>query len=85
MSDRFAGVPRGRALRGSSAIAEYMLGDPDASEIVCALPRDEFGLVTLGRDLTGFTGWIDFALAARAQAGRGRRRVTAAVTSTGTT
>jgi hypothetical protein len=60
----------------SRAIAEYLLGDPDASEIVCALPRDEFGFVRLGRDLTGFTGWIDFALAARAQAGKGRRRAT---------
>ena len=76
MSDRFDGVARGRALRGSRAIAEYLLGDPDASEIVCALPRAEFGFVTLGRDLTGFTGWIDFALAARARAGKGRRRAT---------
>jgi hypothetical protein len=76
MSDRFVGVARGRALRGSRAIAEYVLGDRDASEIVCALPRDEFGFVRLGRDLTGFTGWIDFALAARARAGKGRRRAT---------
>jgi hypothetical protein len=63
-------------LRGSRAIAEYLLGDPDASEIVCALPRDEFGIVMLGRDLTGFTGWLDAALAARARAGKGRRRAT---------
>jgi hypothetical protein len=76
MSDRFVGMPRGRALRGSRAIAEYMFDNPEAAEIVCALPRDEFGFVTLGRDLTGFTGWIDFALAARAQAGKGRRRTT---------
>ena len=78
MSDRyrFAGVARGRPLRGSRAIAEYLLGDPDASEIVCALPRDEFGIVMLGRDLTGFTGWLDAALAARARAGKGRRRAT---------
>jgi hypothetical protein len=39
MSDRFDGVARGRALRGSRAIAEYLLGDPDASEIVCASSR----------------------------------------------
>jgi hypothetical protein len=77
MSDRFLGVPRGRALRGSRVIAEYLLGDPDASEIVCALPRDEFGFIMLGRDLTGFTGWIDFALAARAQVGKERRRASA--------
>ncbi len=80
MSDRFVGVARGRPLRGSRAIAEYVLGDPDASEIVCALPRDEFGFVRLGRDLTGFTGWIDFALAARARVCKGRRRPT--ITST---
>jgi hypothetical protein len=71
---RFAGVARGRALRGSRAIAEYLLSDPDASEIVCSLPRDEFGLVMLGRDLTGYSGWIDAAVAARARAGKGRRR-----------
>jgi hypothetical protein len=82
MSDRFARVPRGRALPGSRAIAEYMFNDPEKSETVCALPRDEFGFVMLGRDLTGFTGWIDFALAARAQASKGRRRGTAAVAST---
>jgi hypothetical protein len=78
VSDRFRGVDRGRALRGSRAIAAYLLGDPDASEVVCALPRDEFGIVLLGRDLTGFTGWIDFALAARARTGKGRRRATIA-------
>jgi hypothetical protein len=82
MSDRFTGIPRGRALRGSRAIAEYMLDDPDASEIVCALPGDEFGFVILGRDLTGFTGWIDHALAVRARTGKGRRRGTAAVATT---
>ena len=80
MSDRFAGIPRGRALRGSRAIAEYLLGDPDASEIVCALPGDEFGFVILGR-LTGFTGWIDHALAVRARTGKGCRRGTPAVTT----
>ena len=74
--NRFAGVARGQALRGSRAIAEYLLGDADASEIVCALPRDEFGLVTLGRDLVGYSGWLDHAVAARAQTGRGRRRAT---------
>jgi hypothetical protein len=53
MSDRFAGVDRGRALRGSREIAKHMLSDPEASEIVLALPRPEFGLVMIGRDLTG--------------------------------
>jgi hypothetical protein len=73
MSDYFAGVDRGRALRGSKAIAQYLLGDDEASEIVSRLPRAEFGLLMLGRDLVGFTGWLDHALAARAQTGHGRR------------
>jgi hypothetical protein len=62
MSDRFAGVPRGQALSGSSAISEYIFNDPSKSEVVCALPRDEFGFVKLGRELVGYTGWIDYAL-----------------------
>jgi hypothetical protein len=82
MSDRFSRVPRGRALRGSRAIAEYMLGDPNAAETVCALPREEFGLVTLGRDLTGFTGWIDHALAIRARTGKGSRKAKTAESAT---
>jgi hypothetical protein len=72
MSDRFVGVPRGRALRGSRKIAEYMVGDPDCAEIVCALPRDEFGIVKLGRELVAFSGWVDFALVLRAATAKGR-------------
>jgi hypothetical protein len=74
LADRFSGVDRGRALRGSRAIATYLLGDPEAPETVFALPRDEFGIITLGRDLTAFTGWLDHAVAARARTGKGRRR-----------
>jgi hypothetical protein len=74
--DRFAGVDRGRALRGSRAIAAYLLGDPEATETVFALPRAEFGIVTLGRDLTAFSGWLDHALAARARTAKSRRRST---------
>ena len=37
LDDRFVGVERGRPLPGSRAIAEYLLGDADKSEIVCAL------------------------------------------------
>lgn len=76
MGDRFAGVDRGRALRGSKAIAAHMLGDPEAAEIVLALPRDEFGFVRVGRDLVGFVGWINHALAARARTAKSRRRST---------
>jgi hypothetical protein len=71
---RFAGVERGRALRGSRAIAEYLLGDPEATDIVLALDRVEWGLVLLGRDVTGYSGWIDHALVERARTSKGRRR-----------
>jgi hypothetical protein len=66
--------PRGKPLNGSRAIADYMFGDPDKSETVCALPREEYGLVKIGRELIGYTGWIDAGLAARARAGTNRRR-----------
>jgi hypothetical protein len=69
MSDRFAGVPRGRALRGARRIAEYLLDDADQEGIVLALPRGEFGLFKMGRDLVGYTGWIDHAVAIRASGG----------------
>jgi hypothetical protein len=74
--------PRGKPLNGSREIANYIFGDPDKSEIVCALPREEYGLVKIGRELIGFTGWIDVALAARARAGTNRRRRERASTST---
>jgi hypothetical protein len=77
LSNRFAGVKRGRALRGSSSIAAYVLDDPQAGEIVLSLPRDEFGLIVLGRELTGFSGWIDFALTERARRAKSRSRTTA--------
>jgi hypothetical protein len=77
MSDRFAGVDRGRPLRGAKAIAEYLLGS-DELEVVFALPRDEFGLVTLGRDLTAYSGWLDHAVLERARTAKGRRRRTQA-------
>jgi hypothetical protein len=80
MLDRFAGVPRGQALSGSRAIAEYTLGDADKSETVVALPLEEFGFIKLGRELVGYTGWIDFALAARASAGKSCQREREAAT-----
>jgi hypothetical protein len=74
MANRFDGVPRGRALPGSKAISNYMFNTPDKTETVVSLDRAEFGLIRMGRELTGFTGWIDHALARRAQATKNRRR-----------
>ena len=75
-SNRFEGVPRGRALSGSKAISEYMFDTPTKAETVIGLDRVEFGFVMMGRELVGYTGWIDHALAARANAGKGGRRYT---------
>jgi hypothetical protein len=72
MLDRFAGVPRGRALRGTRRIAEYLLDDETQIGVVSALPREEFGLVKIGRELIGYTGWIDHALTVRANGGKAR-------------
>ena len=75
MAKRFAGVPRGRALSGSKAISAYMFNTPKKAETVVGLDRAEFGLLIIGRELTGFTGWIDHALARRAGVtGKNRRR-----------
>jgi len=67
---------RGRPLSGAAALAAYIFGDERRRGAVYQLPRDEFGLIILGGEITGFTGWIDAALAARARAGgkRPRRR-----------
>ena len=75
-SNRFESVPRGRALSGSKAISEYMFDTPTKAETVIGLDRVEFGFVMMGRELVGYTGWIDHALAARANAGKGGRRYT---------
>jgi hypothetical protein len=71
--NRFAGVPRGAALRGTSRIADYVFTDPEAADLAANLPRDEYGLLRIGRELIGFTGWIDFALAEEARTAKSRR------------
>ena len=79
MSDsRFAGVARGRALPGARQIAQHIWGDEYRWRSVFQLPRDEYGLVILAGRVTGFTGWIDHALAVNATTGRKRRRKPAA-------
>ena len=71
MSNRFAEIPRGRALSGPRKIASHIWGEKARS--VYDLPRDEYGLVILAGQLTGFEGWIDHALAERAKNSKKRR------------
>ncbi len=85
MSDRFTGQPRGRALSGAKEIAGYIWNDPELSRSVYGLDRDEYGIVDLAGKLTGFTGWIDVALARRVGKRRRRaRHVEAEAAATGT-
>jgi hypothetical protein len=65
--NRFAGVPRGKPLPGSKAVARHVWNDEEKWRSAFRLPRDEFGLSIVCCELLGFTGWIDHALATRAQ------------------
>jgi hypothetical protein len=61
----FAGIPRGRPLSGPRAIAKYIFNDVKRERTVYRL-GPEYGLVIVGGRLTGFTNWIDTALARKA-------------------
>jgi hypothetical protein len=61
--NRFAGVPRGRPLPGSRAIAGHVWNDEERWRSALRLPRDEYGLAIVCGELLGYAGWIDFALA----------------------
>jgi hypothetical protein len=65
--NRFAGVPRGKTLRNAEAVAVHVWRDKRKRRSAYRLPRDEFGLSVLAGKLTGYEGWVDFALATRAQ------------------
>jgi hypothetical protein len=73
MSDCFAGQPRGRALAGARAIAKHLWDDEALWRSAYGLDRDEFGLMHLNGKLTGFSNWIDAALARRVGKKRHRR------------
>jgi hypothetical protein len=72
----FAGVPRGKPLRGSKAIAGYVWGDEKKWRSAFRLPREQFGLSVVCGELLGYAGWIDYALATASE--RHRPRKTAA-------
>ena len=74
MPNLFSGQPRGRALSGARAIAEYIWDDPGQERGAYDLPREEFGLQEINGRLTGFSNWIDIALAARVGKRRARRQ-----------
>lgn len=79
--NRFAGVARGRPLPGSRAIAGYIWDNPERWRSAFRLPRDEYGLAIVCGELLGYTGWIDFALAAGAERRRSRARAAEATQS----
>jgi hypothetical protein len=70
--NRFDGVARGRPLRGSREVANHVWGDDKKYRSAYRLPRDEFGLIVVCGELLGYSGWIDFALAAGADRRRPR-------------
>jgi hypothetical protein len=72
--NRFAGIPRGKPLPGSEAIAQYIWSDKERWRSALRLPRAEFGLTIVCGELFGFSGYIDHAFALRAGAGGGKRR-----------
>ena len=80
MTNRFAGVPRGRPLRGPRAIAGWIWGDEERWRSVYGLDRDTYGIKLVAGELLGFENWIEVGLAA--ESGRKRRRKPAEVAST---
>jgi hypothetical protein len=73
MANLFSGQPRGRTLPGARSIAEYIWDDPGQKRAAYDLDREEFGLQEINGRLTGFSNWIDIALAARVGKRRARR------------
>jgi hypothetical protein len=72
--NRFVGVPRGRPLPGSRAIARHIWNDEERRRSAFRLPRDQYGLAVVCGELLGYEGWVDFALAAGAERSRPRSK-----------
>lgn len=72
-SNRFAGIPRGVPLAGPKAIARHVWNDERRWRSAYRLNRHEYGLSIVCGELLGFTGWIEFALAAGTSLKRARR------------
>jgi hypothetical protein len=66
------GANRGRLLRGTRQLAEYVLGDEGLWRSMYAI-APELPIFKLGNKLSGYTGSLDAALAAKeAAAGKAR-------------
>ncbi|MGB7976859.1 MAG: hypothetical protein WCF81_21485 [Roseiarcus sp.] len=75
--NRFAGVERGKPLRGSKAIANHIWRDKKKWRSAFRLPRDEYGLSVVVGELLGYEGWIDHALAVGIERRPRKRSITA--------
>jgi len=73
MADRFAGVPRGKPLRGPKAIARTIWEDESRWRSVYLLDRDAYGIKLVAGELLGFENWIQVALAADTNRRRSRK------------
>jgi hypothetical protein len=77
MSHRFAGLPRGKPLRGARAVAIYIWDDQKRYRAAYGLNREEYGIAIVAGELLGFSNWIDHALANQAGDRKRRKKVTA--------
>jgi hypothetical protein len=59
----FSKIPRGEPIRGAGALAKAIVGDPESKSTIYNIDRAAFGIIALQGQLTGYSGWIDAALA----------------------
>jgi hypothetical protein len=71
--NRFEGVERGTPLPGAKAIANHIWHTEEKWRSAYRLRREEYGLAVVCGELLGYTGWIDYALAAGAERRRPRK------------
>ena len=85
MSNRFAGVPRGKPLQGPGAIAGCIWGDEGRWRSVYLLNRDAYGIKLVAGELRCFENWIQVGLAAEASRRRRRKLAKSAAAATNST
>jgi len=72
--NRFAGVKRGKPLRGSKAVARHIWNDEKKRRSAFRLDREQLGLSIVVGELFGYSGWIDHGLAEAAAGGKRRQQ-----------